>query len=430
VLGRFAPVGDGTWVTVGQPARLDEELLAVVRGFIRPGGRGLGNAIRCAEAVYRQIVRSGGVESDAPGPDLPFDTEGNPLDALAAAWAASDTPPDEAERTRARALTNQPRIVDALVSVVIARNAGQMKLSAAYRRIAAVMIETMALRAAVGSTRRDLDEIAEHLEEMWAAGRHPPEPRALFQTLRLEAKAAHGPAQAGDAELERLVQRIQGLRAKTVEQGCTEQEALAAAEKVAELLDRYGLTLSELDLRRQACEGIGIETGRKRRGPIDDCIPHIAQFFDCRAWAEHTASGTLRYIFFGMKSDVQAALYLHDLIVLAFATETAAFQAGAFYQDAHSSQRRTATNSFQIGLAGGIIGKLDALRRARDDARRGGSGRDLVPIKDSIIDAELARLGLMTRRAGGNRRRVIRDAYAAGQEAGARFEYQPGIGQG
>ena len=88
--------------------------------------------------------------------------------------------------------------------------------------------------------------------------------------------------QNGDtAELDRLVQRIRALRAKTVEHGCTEQEALAAAGKVAELLDRYGLSLSEFDLRRQSCEGIGVETDRKRRGPIDDCMATIAAFFDC-----------------------------------------------------------------------------------------------------------------------------------------------------
>ena len=110
------------------------------------------------------------------------------------------------------------------------------------------------------------------------------------------------------ADLDRLVQRIRALRAKTVEQGCTEQEALAAAEKVAELLDRHGLSLSELDLRRQSCEGIGVETDRKRRGPIDDCMGTIAAFFDCRVWGETSEDATLRYIFFGLPADVQAAV--------------------------------------------------------------------------------------------------------------------------
>ncbi len=41
------------------------------------------------------------------------------------------------------------------------------------------------------------------------------------------------------AALDRLKARIQGLRSKTTDNGCTEAEALLAATKVAELLDRY-----------------------------------------------------------------------------------------------------------------------------------------------------------------------------------------------
>ena len=42
-----------------------------------------------------------------------------------------------------------------------------------------------------------------------------------------------------------------------MEQGCTEAEALLAASKVAELLDQYGLTLSEIDMKAQSCSAAG-----------------------------------------------------------------------------------------------------------------------------------------------------------------------------
>ena len=223
------------------------------------------------------------------------------------------------------------------------------------------------------------------------------------------------------------MQRIRGLRAKTVEQGCTEQEAMAAAEKVAELLDRYGLSLSELDLRKQKCEGIGVETGRKRRGPIDDCIGTVAAFFECKVWAETNHDGTIRYIFFGMPGDVQASAYLYDLIVQAFASETAVFQRGEYYGSLDSSPRRSATTSFHTGLAHGIIGKLQTLRAARDAARDQTGGRGLVPVKRSILDEEMEQLGLSLRSVQAPRRHIIRDAYGAGKEAGEKFEYRAGI---
>jgi hypothetical protein len=97
---------------------------------------------------------------------------------------------------------------------------------------------------------------------------------------------------------------------------------------------------------------------------------------------------------------------LHDLIALAFAPETIAFQAGEIYRSAHSSHRRSATNSFQIGLARGINQKLQTLRKARDAAGVGSNGRALVPIKHAMIDDEMERLGLTFHRRSTARRRV------------------------
>ena len=143
--------------------------------------------------------------------------------------------------------------------------------------------------------------------------------------------------------------------------------------------------------------------------------PPSLAFFACRVWAETSEDATLRYIFFGLPADVQASVYLHDLIALAFATETVAFQDSEFYRSAHSSHRRSATNSFQIGLARGISQKLKMLHQARDAAGVGSNGRALIPIKDAMIDDEMERLGLTFRRRSTARRRVLPSAYNTGK---------------
>jgi hypothetical protein len=223
------------------------------------------------------------------------------------------------------------------------------------------------------------------------------------------------------------VQRIRALRAKTVAQGCTEQEALAAAEKAAELLDRYGLSLGELEFRAQPCDGIGIQTDRRRFAPIDTCIPGIAAFFDCGVWAEQISGRALRYLFFGLRGDVAAAQYLYDLVERAFRTEADRFRAGALYADM-AAARRSATHSFQVGLARGICDKLAQMQTAREASRRNVSGRDLVPVKAAMVDDALARLGLdLHCRQIGHGRRVLADAYAAGEAAGKRFDFFPAI---
>lgn len=231
---------------------------------------------------------------------------------------------------------------------------------------------------------------------------------------------------AGDAELARVLQRIQALRAKTVEQGCTEQEALASARKVAELLDRYALSLGEVEMRDQACEGVSVDTGRRRRAPLDECVPTIAQFCDCKVWIETAASGAIRYVFFGLPADVEAAHYLYDLIVVTFTTETARFKNEDM--TIASSARRVSTRSFQIGLAHGIGDKLRSIKAERDAASRASSGRDLVPLKASVIEDELEQLGLSFHAKAQSRQRMMApDAYHAGREAGRKFEPRRGV---
>ena len=59
---------------------------------------------------------------------------------------------------------------------------------------------------------------------------------------------------------------------------------------------------------------------------------------------------------------------------------------------------------------------------------RGGSGRDLVPAKAAMVEEDMEKLGLsLSSRALGRGKRVLSDAFAAGEAAGQRFEYAPGI---
>jgi hypothetical protein len=438
LFGRVARLGDGLGYLAGAITPLDPAAFAFARGHAAAGAAGVAAGARWAEAVYGHVVRHGTL--DIPGLNRPddyldpeddlFEAEGGPLLALAMAWAAlADETPDAALLQRTRQSADLPGILDALVAAVLARDAREEAMAIAFERVLLVQMETVLRRARGGSGTLTLDAVARALDEAVAAGRLPGKVRALFAALRQRLLGASDTRRADDPALERLVGRIQGLRAKTVAQGCTEHEAMAAAQKVAELLDRYGLSLGEMDLRAQPCDGIGIQTTRRRFAPIDSCIPAIAAFFDCRVWVEKTQGTALRYVFFGLRGDVTAAQYLYEMVERAFETETDAFRAGELYA-AMAGDRRSATTSFQTGLARGICGKLRAMQTARDASRRSASGRDLVPVKAAMVDEEVAKLGLDLRtRAMGHGKRVLTDAFTAGEAAGQRFEFTPAITQ-
>jgi hypothetical protein len=302
-------------------------------------------------------------------------------------------------------------------------------MAQALERLLLVQLETVLHRERNNVGTIDLDAIAIAVNDAIATGWLRSSARAFLATLRQRLVGSYRIRNGDDPAMERLVQRIQALRAKTVAQGCTEEETLAAAEKAAELLDRYGLSLGEVEFRAQPCAGIGIQTDRRRFAPIDSCVPGIAAFFDCRVWLERMGDRALRYVFFGLRGDVAAAEYLYGLVEQAFRTETDLFRASPLYARM-AGARRSAAHSFQIGLGRGICDKLGQLQAAREATRRSLSGRDLVPVKAAMVDEAVAKLGLdLHARALGRGRRVLSDAFSAGQVAGQRFDYRPAITQ-
>jgi hypothetical protein len=228
------------------------------------------------------------------------------------------------------------------------------------------------------------------------------------------------------AALDRLKTRIQGLRSKTTDNGCTEAEALLAAAKVAELLDRYDLSLTDIEIRDAACEQREYETYRKKRVPIDGCIGAIANFCDCRVWREKNQMGDARYVFFGLRSDIEVAHYLTEVIDNAVRFELGRYKMSAGYRRFRHQDRHIANTSFTLGMVASIADKLKAIKRNRDVVNNG-TGRDLVVLKASVVDAELEKLNLKLRTVRRTTRRVAPAAYEAGGVAGASLAINPGI---
>jgi hypothetical protein len=212
------------------------------------------------------------------------------------------------------------------------------------------------------------------------------------------------------AALDRLKTRIQGLRSKTTDNGCTESEALLAAAKVAELLDRYDLSLTDVEIRDAPCEQREYETYRKKRIPLDACVGAIA--------------GEARYVFFGIRSDIEVAHYSTELIDNAVRSELGRYKTSAGYRRFRHQDRYVANSSFTLGLVASIADKLTEIKRERD-AVNNGMGRDLVLLKASVVDAELEKLDLKLRTVRRATRMVSPTAYEAGGAAGASLAINP-----
>jgi hypothetical protein len=232
------------------------------------------------------------------------------------------------------------------------------------------------------------------------------------------------------AELSRVKGRIKALTEKTIANGCTEAEAMAAADMVGRLLERYALTMDEIEIRAARCVQAEVPLGCRRRRPIDGCVPAIARFCDCKVWLARAAAPEQpgfdpkrldsRYVFFGFETDTALATYLFAVIDRAISTETVAFK--QLNPRFRGVRLRQATASFQHGVVARVSERLDAMRSARDAAVRTqrSTGTALILAKDRVVEDAFRETDVRLVSMSATGRRVMTTAFRAGRAAGDR----------
>ena len=126
------------------------------------------------------------------------------------------------------------------------------------------------------------------------------------------------------------------------------------------------------------------------------------------------------------RSDIEVARYLTELIDNAVRSELGRYKNSADYRRFRHQDRHVANSSFMLGMVASIADKLTAMKQERD-AVINGTGRDLVVLKASVVDAELEKLDLKLRTVRRATRMVSPTAYEVGETAGASLAINPGI---
>jgi hypothetical protein len=244
------------------------------------------------------------------------------------------------------------------------------------------------------------------------------------------------------AELARVKARIRALTEKTVANGCTEAEAMSAAEMVGRLLERYALNMDEIEVREARCVQAEVPIGGRRRRPIDACVPAIARFCDCKVWLARDARSTAddddfdrtlsaaRYVFFGFETDTVLATYLFAVIDRAIRTEDAAFRRGN--PALRAVRLRRASASFQQGVAARVGDRLDAMHRDREASVRTqrSNGTALILARHRVVEDAFRETDVRLVSMAAIGRRRIASAFREGWSAGDRVNLSRPVTEG
>jgi hypothetical protein len=240
------------------------------------------------------------------------------------------------------------------------------------------------------------------------------------------------PAMTQATELEKVKARIRALASRTTDRGCSEAEAMVAAQKVGELLEVYGLTMSEVELRQESCVQREVVFTGPRVQAVGAVFLSIIRLTETKGWTAGRGSFNL----FGLEPDVMMGEYLLHLIAGAIDREETAFRASAAYRMSRLTPQ-SRLRSFRYGFAERVADRLDEIARHRsataaaaDRGAAGAPGTALVVAKEKRVTTAFRDLGI--RLVSRTTTRRVRDgaAYRHGKEAGGRVGLDRPVGTG
>lgn len=225
------------------------------------------------------------------------------------------------------------------------------------------------------------------------------------------------------AEIDKIIKRIHNLMEKTVENGCTEEEAMSATAKAQQLLHDYQLSLSDIRLKEEKCTKDGWDTEHHKRRGIELVVPSIGRFTDTKCWKDVNEYETIEYKFFGLEHDVLIACYITQLCDRAMLVAT-----NNYRKTLAEGAKADKCEDFQYGMAVRIRDRIDAMKDAQEVTDKG-SGRDLVVVKGALVDAEWAKLNMrLTKGRSHSKRYRHMASVSAGNAADDKVAINPGVG--
>ena len=242
---------------------------------------------------------------------------------------------------------------------------------------------------------------------------------------------------------ENIAAKIAALLEKTVDKGCTEAEALQAAELAGKLMTKYNLTMTEVEIEAQPYEEREYDSGRKKDShPISDCLGNLARYCGVKFFTRGSGKRdrwtrrafpdmTVKYCFYGAKHDMEIMDYLYHVIKNAMEHELKLFKRSYDYRFCYDTAgKRMASFSFLDGMADRINYRLyEMCEEQKQEYHNEGKGA-LIVLKEETLAQRLKDAGYSFVSVTKNARSIDGWAYEQGDKAGSGVSLNRGMGSG
>lgn len=218
---------------------------------------------------------------------------------------------------------------------------------------------------------------------------------------------------------EDIAAKCRALAAKTVENGCTEAEALAAAELLTKLLQKHNMTMGEAELKATSFDHSKQRVADEVGVRLWKVASAIGKLTGCTYWQSAVGVNPVEYNFFGFEHEVMVARYLLAICCRAMRTEEARVnRSNALYVE---SKRRRLLLPFLDGMRDRLAERLLEMIPPTP------TGTGLVVLRNALILKGLKDIGINLQPQRAGQSRDFEPSYFDGRAAADRVGLNRGL---
>lgn len=217
-----------------------------------------------------------------------------------------------------------------------------------------------------------------------------------------------------------ILRKVKALLAKTVENGCSEAEAMAALNMAEAMIAAYEITDDDL---QEAKKDEAVIEPSNMYDPYEIrwfLISRVAKFCECSTWRKKNNTKVMEFC--GLRPDVEFAVWLCDTLAQFVRKEMVTFLMNTPIE---KDNKRFVINSFVIGCTDRINQRLKELIDSRIVKSNSNA---LMVIKNQLIMKKMNEVGIRVKTMSQHRNINDHGAYEAGQLAGNKASFGRPVG--
>lgn len=229
---------------------------------------------------------------------------------------------------------------------------------------------------------------------------------------------------------QKLLDKIKALLSKTVDNGCTEAEAMSALSMAQAMMDAHEITEDEVnETKQESAIRAEMKDMRDPHHIRSHLVVRISEFTNTKTWRSEYRSQKFKYNFVGLQSDVDFAIWLTETLTMFVQRELKNYIWSNDYTALEPSMKRRVINGFVHGCCNRINQRLKELTE-QGKVHKTDNGNALVVVKNELIERKMQELGLQLRYPRSRSTRIEPNAYGAGKAAGDRASFGRPVGSG